>query len=112
MGARGFQESENPPQSDSLTTLRESSIFFAIAAQEEFHLRAMDIRAAFLQANELNREVYVVPLTDIRKEGVLWHLIKPLYGLKDVSRKCWFRLKIICKEVGLITVWMDSKAWC
>ena len=97
--ARGFQENINPPQSDSPTALRESNkVFYAMAANEGFNLRSMDIKAAFLQANELERDVYIEPPSDVKKEGVLWKLVKPLYGLKDASRKFWLRMKKIFED--------------
>merc|ERR1712243_536177 len=44
--AKGFQEKETP-QSDSPTMLRESmKMFFLVAANENFELRKIDIRAA------------------------------------------------------------------
>ena len=46
--AKGFQEGEKP-QSDSPTLLRESlKMYFAVAANEGFKLRSIDIRVAFL----------------------------------------------------------------
>ena len=55
---RGFQE-ETPPQSDSPTVLRESNkLFTAVAANEGFEIVSVDIRAAFLQSKELNRDVF------------------------------------------------------
>ena len=66
--AWGFQEKESP-QSDSPTMLRElMKMFFAVAANEQFELRSIDIRAAFLQAKILDREVYLEPPKDL-KEG-------------------------------------------
>ena len=91
--AKGFQEIE-APQSDAPTMLRESmKLFFAVAANQDFRLRSMDIRAAFLQARELDRDVFLMPPKDIRKEGYIWKLKKPLYGLNYASRKFWFRVK-------------------
>ena len=85
--ARGFQE-EVKPQSDSPTVLRESNkLFTAVAANEEFYIVSVDIRAAFLQSKELTREVFVVPPKDVVTEGKLWKLKKPLYGLNDTSRR-------------------------
>ena len=99
--ARGFQE-QLAPQSDSPTMLRESmKLFFAVAANERFKLRSMDIRAAFLQAKELDRDVFMVPPKDVKKESALWKFKKPLYGLNDASRKFWLRVKKIFKEIGL-----------
>ena len=56
--ARGFQE-KSAPQSDSPTMRRESlKLFFSIAANKGFSLRSVDIRAAFLQAKGLEREIF------------------------------------------------------
>ena len=55
--ARGFQE-----QSDSPTILRASvKTFVAVAANEGFEICSMDITGAFLQAEDLDREVFVKP---------------------------------------------------
>ena len=91
--AEGFQETE-APQSDAPTMLRESmKLFFAVAANQDFNLRSIDIRAAFLQAREFDRDVFSMTLKDIRKEGYVWKLKKPLYGLNDASQKFWLRVK-------------------
>ena len=59
--ARGFQEKDSP-QSDSPTMRRESlKLFFALAANQSFSLRSIDIRAAFLQAKNLEREIFLKP---------------------------------------------------
>ena len=99
--ARGFQEKE-APQSDSPTMLRESmKLFFSVAANEGFDLRSIDIRAAFLQAKELDRDIFLMPPKDIKKEGLIWKLRKPLYGLNDASRKFWLKVKTVFNEIGL-----------
>ena len=77
--ARGFQEKE-APQSNSPTILRESmKLFFLVAANEGFKLRSVDIRAAFLHAKCLEREIFLMPPKDVKKEGLIWKLKKPLY---------------------------------
>ena len=81
--ARGFQEQEKP-QSDSPTVLRASvKTFVAVAANQGFEICLMDITGAFLQAEDLDREVFVKPPKDIKKDGIIWRLKKPLYGLDD-----------------------------
>ena len=66
--AKGFKEKE-APESNSPTMLRESiKSFFAVAANECFKLRSIDIRAAFLQARELDRDVYLLPPKEGRKD--------------------------------------------
>ena len=95
MVAKVFQEKE-APHSDSPTMLRESmKIFFSVVANEDFKLRKIDIRAAFLQAKQLDREVFLQPPKDIKREGYVWKLKMPLYGLNDVLCKFWLRLKRI-----------------
>ena len=76
-------------------------MFFTVAANEDFELRKIDIRAAFLQAKQLDRDVFLKPPKDIKKEKIIWKLKKPLYGLNDASRKFWLRVKSIFKELGL-----------
>ena len=35
------------------------------------------------------------PPKDIKKQGKLWKLKKPLYGLNDASRKFWLKVREI-----------------
>ena len=96
--AKGYQEGKKP-QSDSPTLLGESlKMYFVVAANEGFDIRSIDIRAAFLQANGLDREVYMEPPKDIKKQGQLWKLKKPLYGLNDASRKLWLKVREVFDE--------------
>ena len=73
----------------------------AVAANNKFEIASLDIRAAFLQARKLDRPVFVLPPKDIRKEGILWKLLKPLYGLDDASRRFWLRIKEIFIKMGM-----------
>jgi hypothetical protein len=70
----------------------------AVAANERFELESVDIRAAFLQSKDLDRDVFVEPPKDIKKPGKIWKLKKPLYGLDDTSRKFWLHVKGIFKK--------------
>ena len=75
--ARGFQETLKP-QSDSPTAAKESfKLLMALAANFHFKLASVDIRAAFLQSKVLDREVFVEPPADIKKQGIVWKLNKP-----------------------------------
>ena len=106
--AKGFHEEEKP-QSDSPTAMRESvKPFLAIAANQGFDLESVDIRAAFLQSNPLDRDVFIEPPKDLKKENVIWKLRKPLYGLDDASRKFWLRMKELFGKMGLKTVTGDE----
>jgi hypothetical protein len=52
--------------------------------------------------------VYVEPPADLKTEGKIWKLKKPLYGLDDASRKWWLRIKEIFKKAGLKIVIGDE----
>ena len=47
----------------------------------------------------------MLPPLDIRKQGVIWRLKKPLYGLDDTSFKFWLRMKEVLKKIGLKEWW-------
>ena len=55
----------------------------------------MDIQSAFLQGEELTREIYLRPPAEANTRN-LWLLKKPVYGLKMASRKWYER---VCKEL-------------
>ena len=67
-------------------------------------MKAVDIKAAFLQAENLDREIHLKPPKDIQKEGVLWKLLKPLYGLDDASQKFWLKIKALFTKNGFEAV--------
>ena len=85
--AKGFQERDQP-QSDSPTAAKESfKLLVALAANQN-----------------LDREVFVRPPNDIKKEGKIWKLLKPLYGLDDASHKFYLKVKETLQELGLKTL--------
>ena len=73
--AQGYKELEKA-QSDSPTAQRESfRLFLAVAATVKIEaLRSIDISAAFLQSDNLKRDVFVKVPKDIEKENVIWKL--------------------------------------
>ena len=90
------------PQSDSPTVSKESfKMLMAVAANSNFKLASVDIRAAFLQSRTLDRDVFMLPPPDIRKPGKILRLKKPLYGSDDAALKFWLRVKEELKKIGL-----------
>ena len=54
------------PQSDSPTASKESfKLLMAVAANSEFKLASVDIRAAFLQSRVLDHDKFIQPPDDI-----------------------------------------------
>ena len=99
--AQGYKELEKA-QSDSPTAQRESfRLFLAVAATIRIQaLRSIDISAAFLQSDNLKRDVFVKIPKDIEKENIVWKLKKPLYGLTDAGRKFWLKVRSIVESNG------------
>merc|ERR1712115_7961 len=109
--AKGFQELDQP-QSDSPTATKESfKLLMALSANFNSKIASMDIRAAFLQAKTLDREVFVRPPKDQEKEGVIWKLLKPLYGLDDTSRKFYLKVRETLKKLKLNTLLGDDTVY-
>jgi hypothetical protein len=81
------------------TTLR---ALFAIAAHNDWELHQVDIRGAYLQG-DLDEEIYMKPPDGANKpgkEGWIWKLLRPLYGLKQAGRQWKRKLEAIMQELG------------
>ena len=90
---RGFKEHEKP-RSDSPTVDRMSTkILYAVAAQfPGWELESIDVTSAFLQGDDLDREIFVKPPKEAMDHGFLWRMKKAAYGLYDASRRWWIRV--------------------
>ena len=119
--ARGFQETE-PPVSDSPTAQKSiTRMCLVLCNIFGWKLEGLDIRAAFLQSNDIDRVILMRPPKEFRKgEDVVWKIKKPIYGLNDGARK-WFitmKKKLIgygCEPLALdpsVYVYHVNKALC
>jgi len=87
-GDQDFAEGDIP--CDSPTVDRSTvKLMLAIAANENWRLRSIDISAAFLQGRDIDRIVHVQPPPEFKKPGTVWRLNKGLYGLKEAAR-LWY----------------------
>ncbi|XP_053390667.1 uncharacterized protein LOC128553511 [Mercenaria mercenaria] len=91
---RGFEE-DFSMQSDSPTvgkgTMR---MFLANTSINNWIVKTTDIKSAFLQGQELKRDVYIRPPKECENaEGVVWKLRHGLYGLKDGARQFYLSVK-------------------
>ena len=62
-------------------------LLIMLVANTDFNLASMDIRAAFLQGNTLDRDIFMKPLDVQKMDGWLWKFMKLIYGLDDSIRK-------------------------
>ena len=64
-------------------------LLLAIAALEDWHLQALDIKSAYLYGN-LDEEFYMEQPEGFQMEkGKVWQLCKVLYGLKQGAVAWW-----------------------
>ena len=100
--AKGFQD----PMKDSIrkdsptagkTSLRLATTYICAMG---YTVNSFDISAAFLQGEEILREVYIQPPPEANCNG-LWLLRKTVYGLGDASRKFFLKAKKEFLKKGL-----------
>ena len=95
-------------QSDSPTVSKASvKITCAIAAANGWKLEAKDYRSAFLQGEQLDRELFIEPPLEARIPGVVWKLKKAVYGLNDASRKWWLKCSSELEDLGCVRLIYD-----
>ena len=99
---RGFMEDKNAIPSASPTCNKETiRIIMTIAATKRWTLNSLDVKAAFLQGKTFVREVYIFPPDEAGvKEGIVWKLLKCVYGLVDASLTWYNTLKALFLTLG------------
>ena len=91
--AKGFQENLDI-FTDSPTCSKEGlRIVLHILASEKWTMNSIDIKSAFLQGKEIDRDVFVKPIREAGcNSDILWKLRKTVYGLNDASRSWYLSL--------------------
>ena len=70
------------------------------AAQRQWQLRSMDIKAAYLQGRRLGRVVFVQPPPEAGEpDGTVWRLETGVYGLCDAAR-VWYKVCAVLEDAG------------
>ncbi len=106
--ARGFQEEGNFP-TDSPTVQKHSvRLLLALAVHYGWDICTTDISSAFLQGNQMDRLVFIQPPKEANLTGKLWKLNKCLYGLKDASRKWYFKVLDKLEKLGFQKSFCDT----
>ena len=96
--AKGFQESQDF-RKDSPTCSRESiRIALTTIASKHWKLQGIDIQAAFLQGNEIDRVVFLRPPPEANT-NLIWKLNKCIYGLcsKGLSQNANCVVEVECQ---------------
>ena len=91
--ARGYEENKQDLQTNSPTCSREAvRTLLAVASSNQWNCHTVDVQAAYLQGDEINRNIYLKPPKEY-DEGQLWILRKTVYGLCDAARAWYLRVQ-------------------
>ena len=98
---RGFEEDAEWIRSDSPTCSKESMrLVIAVASINGWECKSLDVKAAYLQGNRIDRDVFLQPPPEF-SNGMLWKLNKTVYGLNDAARAWYFRVRDELDKLGL-----------
>ena len=98
-------------RTDSPTANAESTrLLLSFAASTELKINSLDFSSAFCQGKDIDRTVFLRPPPDIRakKPGMVWRVVKRLYGFKDASRGWMQALDEDLKKNGMIRSHYDK----
>ena len=97
---RGFEEAVQV-QADSPTGSKETlHMLLAIAASKGWLIKSDDVKNAYLQGEQIDREVYMEPPVEVRRPGMVWLLRKAVYGMNDAGRRWYFRVEQVLTSLG------------
>ena len=75
-------------------------------------IEGLDIRAAFLQSNDIERIILMIPPKEFRRnKDVVWRIQKPIYGLNDGARKWFITMKKKLTEYGCKPLMLDPSVY-
>ena len=98
-------------RTDSPTANPESlRLILTLAASTGLKINSIDFSSAFVQGKDIERTVFLRPPPDIRqqKPGMVWKVIKRLYGFKDASRGWMQALDEDLRANGMIRSHFDK----
>ena len=108
--ARGDRETEQV-RTDCPTVSRQSlRLLLTVAASKRYKINSLDFKGAFLQGQPIDREVFLLPPQDVReqKPGMVWKVVKRLYGFRDSSRGWYLEFHSAMMKLGCEVVNTDA----
>ena len=74
--------------------------------------KSLDVTAAFLQSEGIEREVYLIPPKEASGgKNILWKLQKCVYGLNDAARNWYFTVKTLLLKLNCSQLKTDPAAF-
>jgi len=111
--AKGFSQVEGIDYSDIFSPVvryESARLMFALASLQNWHMRSVDVRTAFLYG-ELDEELYMEQpegFSERGKERKVMRLKKAIYGLKQAALEWWRALDKSLKDLGFRRTKSDS----
>lgn len=111
--ARGFEEEFSIPRDSPTVGKGGLKIFLTITASKQWEVKTTDIKSAFLQGKQLDRDVYLQPPKESNTAaGKIWKLKHCLYGLKDGARQFYLSVKEELLKLGFEQCSVDPAVFC
>ena len=99
--AKGFEENNYHLRTDSPTCSRESMrLVVMTTVMMNWKLQTIDFTSAFLQGDEIGRELYLRMPDDVCSQDEVWKLKRCIYGLNDAPRAWYDKVKKVLKDFG------------
>ena len=99
--AKGFEENNHGLRTDSPTCSRESMrLVMLTTVLMCWSLQSIDFTSAFLQGDEIGREIYLRMPKDVCSRNEVWRLKRCIYGLNDAPRAWYDKVKRVLREFG------------
>ena len=99
---RGFEEDTSQLQTDSPTCSKESiRLLLSLLSAHHWSMHSLDIKSAFLQGNDVQRDIFVKP-PKFANTNKLWKMKKTPYGLSDAGRQWYARVKKELCQLGAV----------
>ena len=97
---RGFEEDMADWEKDAPTCNAEIlKLCLSIIQLKNWTCRTLDIKTAYLQGENIKREIYIKPPKEVICDG-LWQLKKTVYGLKDAAKAWYEKVVKVVSELG------------
>ena len=107
-GNRGIE----PARSDSPTVSKSSlRLQFIIAAQNGWIVQALDVSAAYLQAEVVDKDIFLRPPPEAGHGNKLWKLLRFVYGIDEAGRRWYLTLSTYLASRGMVRLDVDLAVW-
>ena len=105
--ARGYEDDKSYPRDSPTIGKTAMRVTMSVAASQGWKIQTTDIKSAFLQGKKIEREVYLKPPKEIKRDGYLWRLKHCLYGLNDAARHFYQSVADFLRSVGCTPCLLD-----